>query len=114
MSIYCPHCGRAIPSDSRVCAYCSKQIPSHGVIAAPEPQKKKETNIGLIIAIILVVIILGTIAIAATVYVYVSGMLGSVDGLVSAAIDVEANNGFIEVTLIDADESYYSYNNVDI
>jgi hypothetical protein len=40
------------------------------------PKEKKETNIGLIIAVILIVIILGTIAIAATVYVYVSGMLG--------------------------------------
>ena len=108
MAIYCPSCGRSIPNDSKVCAYCGKAIPSHGVITAPEPEKKKETNIALIIAIILVVLIVATIAIAATVYVYVSGLVPN-EGFLSyedATISITTHNDLIVVTLVKSGDNY--------
>jgi len=108
MAIYCPSCGRSIPNDSKVCAYCGKTIPSHGVITAPEPEKKKETNIALIIAVILVVLIVVTIAIAATVYVYVSGMVGgpNLSSSENASITVTTQNDLIVVTLVKSGDNY--------
>jgi len=76
MAVFCPSCGRSIPDDSRVCAYCGTPIPAHGLQKAPDTEKKKD-NIGLIIAVVLILVIIIPIAIAATVYVYVSGMIGS-------------------------------------
>ena len=72
---YCPSCGRSVPNDARLCAYCGKMIPIHEapIIAEQEPKKDK---LVLIIVLVLVIAIVSTIAIAATVYVYVSGMLG--------------------------------------
>ncbi len=76
MAIYCPSCGRSIPDDSRVCAYCGKPIPAHGAQPVPQAEQKKDKT-ALIIVIVLAVVIIIPIAIAATVYVYVSGMIGS-------------------------------------
>jgi len=114
MAIYCPYCGRSIPNDSRICAYCGKQVPSHGVMPAPEPEKKKETNVGLIIGIVLLVLIVGTIVVAATVYVYVSGIVGSGPDYVDASVMVVSENNYILVTLTHSDELYYSYDVIDI
>ena len=74
--MYCPSCGRAIPNDSRVCAYCGKPIPSHGVLTAPDQENKKD-KLPIIIVLVLCLLIIIPVAIAATVYVYVSGMIGS-------------------------------------
>jgi len=76
MAVYCPSCGRTIPSDSRVCAYCGKSIPAHGLLITPDQEKKKD-KLPIIIAIVVILLIIIPIAIAATVYVYVSGMIGS-------------------------------------
>jgi len=109
MAIYCPSCGRAIPNDSKICPYCTKPVPSHGVISAPEFEKKKETNIALIIVIILAVLIVLTVAIAAIVYVYVSGMIGppSSSSSENASVTVQTQNGLIVVTLINAGDNYF-------
>ena len=35
---YCPHCGRIIPSDAKLCAYCGRPLPyGHKPITAGEP-----------------------------------------------------------------------------
>ena len=37
---YCPHCGRIIPSDAKLCAYCGRPLPyGHKPITAGEPPK---------------------------------------------------------------------------
>ena len=104
MPIYCPKCGRSIPDDSRMCPYCSGLIDSSAA-HIKAPKQKKETNVGLIIAIILVVIILGTIAIAATVYVYVSGMIdtpSSYDETPSIYFAKDSTDNTLTVTYVDS------------
>jgi hypothetical protein len=76
MSIYCPSCGKSIPSDSKICAYCGKSIPSHGVIEVPKEENNNSKTV-LIIALVVILLLVVPIAIAATVYVYTSSMIGT-------------------------------------
>jgi RNA polymerase subunit RPABC4/transcription elongation factor Spt4 len=73
---YCPECGRSIPLDARACPYCAKTIPMHDgqIVTKTDDDKSK---IVLIIVVVVFILIFSTIAIAATVYVYVSGLMGS-------------------------------------
>ncbi len=74
---YCPSCGRSMPEDGNVCPYCGKAVAKHEGIMISSPQgEKKKDNKGLIIAVVVIFLLIVPIAIAATVYVYVSGMVG--------------------------------------
>jgi hypothetical protein len=107
MAVYCPSCGKSIPGDSRVCAYCGKPIPAHGLQTAPEPEQKNN-HIGLIIAVVLVLVIIVPIAIAATVYVYVSGMIGSTSHISTSTtpdIIFVADNTNHKITVVSSSSS---------
>jgi uncharacterized membrane protein YvbJ len=74
---YCQSCGRSAPNDAVVCPYCGVHIDySRSQIIPEQPEQKKKDNTWIIIVVALIVILfLVIIAIAATVYVYVSGQL---------------------------------------
>ena len=72
---YCPECGRSIPLDARICPYCAKMIPMHEGQIVEAPGEKKDKTVLIIVAVVVILLIV-PIAIAATVYVYVSGMIG--------------------------------------
>jgi len=101
---YCPSCGRSVPNDARLCAYCGKTIPIHEAPIIEEPEPKKDKLV-LIIVLVLVIAIVSTIAIAATVYVYVSGMTGPSGGLSSQLIYFIPNYEQNTLTVISI-ESY--------
>lgn len=109
MKIYCPKCGRAIPSDSKMCAYCGKLIPYHETQMVPEePKKSDDKKTILIVVLVLIIMIIPTIAIAATVYVYVSSMTpdlpnASYEG---AVVNVDSSERHIQVTLISGGNNY--------
>lgn len=112
MAVYCPSCGRSIPSDSQVCAYCGKPIPAHGLQTAPEPEQKKD-KIGLIIAVVVILVIVVPIAIAATVYVYVSGMTGPTP-LTTPAILFIADYNTHNVTVVGVSSSTVFWSDIEI
>ncbi|MFH1101893.1 MAG: zinc ribbon domain-containing protein [Methanobacteriota archaeon] len=108
MSIYCPSCGRAIPDDSKICAYCGKSIPSHMVQAVPVEEKKKDKKI-IVLAVVLVLIIPASIAIAATMYYYTTTMIPSPNyqhppSIIFAA---EYTNNKLTVTSVSPDDVYW-------
>ena len=76
MSRFCPSCGRNIPPDARVCPYCSKTLAMHEGIIYNQQYAEQKSNKTLLIVLAIVIIIPVIIAIAATAYVYVSGMNG--------------------------------------
>lgn len=64
--------------DAKFCPYCEKAIPSHGgMIVEDERKEDKSNKVVLIVLIVVALVVIVPIAIAATVYVYVSGMIGS-------------------------------------
>jgi len=66
---------------------------------------EEKEAVSAVIGVILMVAI--TVAIAATVYVYVSGMLGpQTDATESAAVTVEGKAGFIKLTLTKVGDNY--------
>ena len=77
MNVYCPSCGRQIPSDGRLCPYCGKQINQSQIneqaYTTPVKQDQKNNTLIIIIAVVIAAIIIIPIAIAAITYVYVSG-----------------------------------------
>jgi len=76
---YCPECGRSIPLDAKICPYCAKMIPMHEGQIVDEPGEKKDKTVIIIIAVIIILLIV-PMAIAATVYVYISGQIGPSPG----------------------------------
>ncbi len=115
MTKYCPECGRLMPEDGIRCPYCGKLVAKHeGIKVEPPKELKKEKNIGFIIAVVLIVLIIIPVAIAATVYVYVSGMIDSnpsmqVTPTIAAMINSDSgNNATLFITYIGDDSIYWS------
>lgn len=78
MVIYCSKCGRSIPSDSKICAYCGERVPEgHRPVYAPEITDKSNDKTVLIVVLVVVLLFIVPIVIAASVYVYVSGIVPS-------------------------------------
>ncbi len=76
---YCSKCGRSIPIDSRVCPYCGKPIEQHDLTIMSQPEQKKDDKIVLIVVVVVLLLLVVPIAISAAVYVYVTGMVGSIN-----------------------------------
>lgn len=116
MAVFCPSCGRSIPGDSRVCAYCGKPIPAHGLQTAPEPEQKN-SHVGLIIAVVLVLVIVVPIAIAATVYFYVGGMIGSTSHIstnTEPSIIFVADNVNHKITVVSDSSPLVFWSDLDV
>jgi hypothetical protein len=115
MPIYCPSCGRSIPSDSRVCAYCGKPIPAHGLQIAPEADKK-DRNIALIIAVVLIIVVVVPIAIAATVYFSISSMVGNthISTTDTPSITFFANDANKDITVVGVSSSAVLWSDIEI
>jgi len=77
MERYCSNCGRLIPIDSKICPYCSKKIDTNEIPIQPKISKKDDKTGVIIVVVIALILIITTIAIAATVYVYTSSMMGT-------------------------------------
>jgi predicted nucleic acid-binding Zn ribbon protein len=77
MAKYCPWCGTRINEDRATCPKCGKDIISPILYGGRSYQKTnhKKRNIGLKV-VLMVVLFIVAIAIAATVYVYIVGMIG--------------------------------------
>lgn len=112
---YCPHCGRSMPEDGNRCPYCGRLVAKHeGITVGPPEELQKKSNTGLIIAVVLIVLIIVPIAIAATVYVYVSGMISDPPSMqttpnISAMITPDSgNNATLFITYIEDDYVYWS------
>ena len=76
---YCQSCGRAAPNDAVLCPYCGVQIDqSKSPVILDQKPARKDNKIIIIVAIV-VILLVAIPAIAATVYVYVSGMVGEPD-----------------------------------
>lgn len=118
MAKYCPSCGRSMPEDGNMCPYCGKLVAKHeGIMVQSSPKlEEKKDNKALIIAIVVIVLLIVPIAIAATVYVYVSGMMGSEMSEIMKTPNMAAmitpdsgNNATLFVTYIDTDDVYWSF-----
>jgi len=118
MAKWCQNCGRYAPDDAILCPYCSAQLDSSKSYVTPVSQEKKEDSkkIITIVVVVLVVGLLVTVAIAATVYVYVSGLTSPIDnGYEEPYVYVIENNGQIQVTLYQKGDSYViDYQDFDI
>ena len=76
MVTYCPKCGRQVPTDANICPYCGQNISQNKITTSQTYEQPKQKNNNILITIIVIIILLISIpAMAATVYVYVSGML---------------------------------------
>ena len=76
MVAYCQKCGRQVPIDANICPYCAQNISQNKITISQTYEQPKQKNNNILIAIIIIVILLISIpAIAATVFVYFSGML---------------------------------------
>ena len=83
MVTYCPNCGRQTPHDAMICPYCRQNISQNKISTGTQyplhqmqPPQKDNTKLIIIIAVVIIAVILATVAIAATMYVYVGGMMG--------------------------------------
>ena len=103
MTRYCPYCGRAVPDDARICSYCGKTLGMHeGIRQAPYPggQKKNDNTLLIVIAVVLIVIIV-FVAIGATIYVYVSGMIGGPPHQITPSMYLVPDNTNNILTVVD-------------
>ena len=82
MITYCPKCGRQVSNDANICPYCRENISQNKIKTIQtyqQPKQKDNSKTIAIILVIIIVLIFASISIAATVYVYFSGMFGGVD-----------------------------------
>ena len=112
MGIYCPYCNRLIPSDSNICPYCTRQInqplrnqPQNQIPMQPQ---KKNNNLIIIIVVVIAVLLIAIVAISATVYVYVSGNLGTPPEI-PISINFMKDNAERKMTVVafDSDDSLW-------
>jgi len=117
MTRLCPYCGRNIQYDARFCPYCEKTLAIHeGMIhESYDVQQKNDKTLWIVLVIVLVVIIV-PIAIAATLYVYFSGILPPSSINVTPDIDIKAtgyassaNNATIVINSVSGENTYWSY-----
>ncbi len=111
MARFCPSCGRNIPPDARMCPYCGKTLAMHEGIMhnqAAVEQKKDKTLLTILLAIVIVVPMI--IAIAATAYVYVSGMNGPTPPQMTPNIGFTADKDVGTLRVIN----FYSYSDEDL
>ena len=118
MGIFCPYCGRTIPSDSNICPYCERQInlPIQNQTAnqiAIQPQNKSNKTITIIILVVVAVVLISIIAIPATIYVYVSGNLGTAPEM-TPSIQLAKDNPDKTLTVIQADPNDLVWSDFEI
>ena len=114
---YCPECGRSIPIDARLCPYCAKTVPMHDAQIIDAPEEKKDKTVLIIVAVIIIILIV-PMAIAATVYVYVSGMMDggpsiqqSTPAISFSKIDTSSVN---TLTVVSADPADLSWSDLEL
>lgn len=104
---YCQECGRQAPNDAVLCPYCGVNIDySRSHIIPDHKPVEKDNKVIIIIAIVVILLVIVPIAIAATVYVYVSGMLGPIDVERIPHVYISEFNNQIKITLIKEGENY--------
>jgi predicted nucleic acid-binding Zn ribbon protein len=104
---YCASCGRSMPNDSKLCPYCGKTLDPN---VSPIIKEKKDKT-ALIVVIVVVLIIIVPICVAATVYIYVSGMLsGGPSGAMTPFISfiTDTTQGTLTVAFVDSGTYYWS------
>lgn len=122
MVTYCPNCGRQTPHDAMICPYCAQNIsqnkistgtqyPMHQMQQSPQ---KDNTKLIIIIAVVIIVVILATVAIAATMYVYTSGMMGPSNHLITPEITFIKDDIEDTLTVASSDSASLTWEDLGI